>query len=97
MDVIANHNHQDIAIALIDVVMETETAGLDLIKFIREELKNNIINIILRTGQPGQAPEREIITNYEINDYKAKSELTAQRLFSTITASLRSFRNKVIV
>jgi response regulator RpfG family c-di-GMP phosphodiesterase len=82
-----------IAVALIDVVMETEHAGLDLVKYIRSDAKNNLIRIILRTGQPGQAPERTVIHDYDINDYKEKTELSAQKLYSTILTSLRSYRD----
>lgn len=89
---IADNN---IAIALVDVVMETEHAGLDLIKYIRSELKNEFIRLILRTGQPGQAPERKIIHEYDINDYKEKTELTSQKLYSTIYTSLRSYRDLI--
>ena len=83
--------HPDIAVVLLDVVMETEEAGLDLVGFIRNELKNETVRIVLRTGQPGQAPERKVIVDYDINDYKAKTELTADRLFTTLTAALRSY------
>ncbi len=83
---------RDIAIILLDVVMETDDAGLKCVKKIREELKNHETRIILRTGQPGQAPEQQVIVNYDINDYKAKTELTASKLFTTITASLRSYQ-----
>ncbi len=85
----------NIAVAMIDVVMETEHAGLDLVKYIRNEVKNNLIRIILRTGQPGQAPERTVIHDYDINDYKEKTELSAQKLYSTILTSLRSYRDLV--
>jgi diguanylate cyclase (GGDEF)-like protein len=80
-----------IAAVLLDVVMESEDAGLQLVKVIREELSNAAIRIILRTGQPGQAPEERVIVDYDINDYKAKSELTAQKLFTTVIAALRSY------
>lgn len=80
----------DVAVVLLDVVMETDTAGLDLVTYIRDELKNDTLRIILRTGQPGQAPERHVIVDYDINDYKAKTELTADRLFTAVTAALRS-------
>ena len=83
----------DIAIALVDVVMESEHSGLELVKFIRESLNNNLIRLILRTGQPGQAPEKKVIREYDINDYKEKTELTAQKLFSTVYSSLRSYRD----
>jgi len=85
----------DIAVILLDVVMETDDAGLILVKVIREELGNDAVRIILRTGQPGQAPGEQIITNFDINDYKAKSELTAQKLFTTVVASMRSFETIV--
>jgi signal transduction histidine kinase len=71
--------------------METEGAGLELVQFVREELKNETVRIILRTGQPGQAPERKVVVDYDINDYKAKTELTADKLFTSLTAALRSY------
>lgn len=83
----------DIAIILLDVVMETEHAGLDLIRHIREELGNTAVRIVLRTGQPGQAPEQEVIRQYDINDYKNKAELTSAKLFTLIYASLRAHRD----
>jgi signal transduction histidine kinase/CheY-like chemotaxis protein len=83
-------NHPDVAVVLLDVIMESDTAGLDLVEFIRSELKNETVRIILRTGQPGQAPERRVIVDYDINDYKAKTELTADKLFTALTAALRS-------
>ncbi len=83
-------SHPDVAVVLLDVIMETDTAGLDLVEFIREDLKNETVRIILRTGQPGQAPERRVIVDYDINDYKAKTELTADKLFTALTAALRS-------
>ncbi|QCO15035.1 DUF3369 domain-containing protein [Azospirillum brasilense] len=86
-------DHPDIAAVLLDVVMETEDAGLRLVHHIREVLGNRRVRIILRTGQPGQAPERQVIVNYDINDYKAKSELTAQKLFTTTVAALRSYQH----
>ncbi len=82
---------RDIAVVLLDVVMETEHAGLDLVKLIREDLANPMVRIILRTGQPGQAPESRVIANYDINDYKEKSELTAQKLVTAVTTALRGY------
>lgn len=84
--------HPDTAVVLLDVIMESDTAGLDLVGFIRTELANETVRIILRTGQPGQAPERRIIVDYDINDYKAKTELTADKLFTSLTAALRGYQ-----
>lgn len=82
-----------IALILLDVVMEQDDSGLELVKYIRESLHNKMVRIILRTGQPGQAPEQDVITEYDINDYKSKTELTIQKLYTSITTSLRSFRD----
>lgn len=81
----------DIALVLLDVVMESNDAGLLAVDRIRNELKNHFIRIILRTGQPGQAPEEEVIVKYDINDYKNKTELTDKKLFTSITTGLRSY------
>lgn len=83
--------HADIAVILLDVVMETDDAGLQFVKFVRESLKNQFVRIILRTGQPGYAPEKEVINRYQINDYKNKTELTDEKLFTILTAGLRSY------
>jgi CheY-like chemotaxis protein len=85
--------HPDTALILLDVVMETEDAGLLVAKHIRETLDNHMVRILLRTGQPGVAPERDVIVNYEINEYRTKDELTAQRLFTTFIAALRNYRD----
>ncbi len=89
--------HSDVAVVLLDVVMETEQAGLELVHFIRRELANPHVRIVLRTGQPGQAPEREVVARYDINDYKEKTELTSERLFTTLYATLRAYRDVVTI
>ncbi|WP_239988556.1 sensor domain-containing diguanylate cyclase [Paramagnetospirillum kuznetsovii] len=83
----------DIPVVLLDVVMETPDAGLELVRYIREDLGNGRIAIVLRTGQPGEAPESEIMLAYDINDYRAKTELTAQKLFTALVGGLRSWTN----
>jgi response regulator RpfG family c-di-GMP phosphodiesterase len=82
----------DIALILLDVVMETDYAGLDVVKDIREKLNNKLIRIILRTGQPGYAPEKEVIQDYDINDYKEKTELTDMKLFTSVISALRAYK-----
>ncbi|MGE5503365.1 MAG: ATP-binding protein [Actinomycetota bacterium] len=87
----------DIPVVLLDVVMETPDAGLTLVRYIREVLDNRRIRIILRTGQPGEAPEREVVTTYDVNDYKSKTELTAQKLFSALVGGVRAWRDIVTI
>lgn len=83
--------HQDIAVILLDVVMETEDSGLKLVHFIREELQNRNVRIVLRTGQPGKAPAARVILEYDINDYKEKTELTLEKMLVTVISALRSY------
>ncbi|MFM8980240.1 MAG: DUF3369 domain-containing protein, partial [Planctomycetia bacterium] len=85
--------HPDIAVVLLDVVMETDSAGLDLARWVRAEWKNPFLRVLLRTGQPGVAPEASVMASYEIHDYHAKTELTAQRLRTAITGSVRAYRD----
>lgn len=87
--------HDDIAVILLDVVMESETAGLDLVETIRYHLNNTTVRIIIRTGQPGVAPERYVIDHYDINDYKEKTELTTDRLYTTIRSALSQYKQIV--
>ncbi|WP_343845190.1 PP2C family protein-serine/threonine phosphatase [Bowmanella denitrificans] len=85
-------SESNIALVLLDVVMESDDAGLQLVKYIRRELHNDAVRIILRTGQPGHAPEQEVILKYDINDYKEKTELTLQKLLTAVVSSLRSYK-----
>ena len=81
----------DTSVILLDVVMENHDSGLQLVKFIREKAENNLVRIILRTGQPGYAPELAIISEYDINDYKEKTELTSSKLVTTLISSIRNY------
>ena len=85
----------NLSLILLDVVMETDDAGLKIAGHVREVFNNTLVRIILRTGQPGEMPEHEVMLNYDINDYKSKTELTKQRLFTSITASLRTYEHLI--
>jgi response regulator RpfG family c-di-GMP phosphodiesterase len=89
--------HTDTAVVFLDVVMETENTGLEVVRYIRETLGNSMTRIILRTGQPGQAPERQVILGYDINDYKTKTEFTAQKLFTSVVAGRRAYADLEII
>ncbi len=86
-------DNPDTAVILLDVVMEEKDSGLDVVDYLRNELNNNSTRIILRTGQPGQAPEEDVIRSYDINDYKLKTELTNNKLFTSMYSCLRSYRD----
>jgi CheY-like chemotaxis protein len=84
-----------IAVILLDVVMETDTAGLDACRAIREELGNRYVRILLRTGQPGAAPERATIDDYDIDGYLPKAELTTNRLYAAVRTALKAYEELV--
>ncbi len=87
----------DIALILLDVMMETDDAGLRMARQVREDLGNHLSRIVLRTGQPGQAPESDVIVQYDINDYKCKTDMSQQKLFTTVIASLRTYESLVMI
>ncbi|MDC8772840.1 response regulator [Roseateles albus] len=81
---------RDFALILLDVVMESERAGLELVAHIREHCGMTACRIILRTGQPGYAPEADVFNSYDINDYRSKAELGQERLIISLSAALRA-------
>jgi len=85
--------HPDFALALIDVVMESDDAGLRLVEHIRSDLGNAMMRLVIRTGQPGVAPEHVVIDRYDIDDYKDKTELTSHGLYTTVRCALKSYRD----
>ena len=87
----------DVALIFLDVVMETDDAGLRLARTIREELDNRWVRIILRTGQPGEAPEEKVIVEYDINDYRTKIELTRERMLTALITALRAYRDIITI
>jgi diguanylate cyclase (GGDEF)-like protein len=81
----------DIAVALVDVVMDSDDAGLQLVRGIRARPALESVRLILRTGQPGLAPEADIVSQYDINDYRTKTELTRTRLITSLTVAIRAY------
>lgn len=84
--------NKDIALSLIDVVMETPEAGLELVDYIRGELKNDLIRLVVRTGQANEFPVMEVVQKYDINDFKEKTELTVERLYATVRSSIKQYQ-----
>jgi CheY-like chemotaxis protein len=86
-------DHPDCALALLDVVMETEEAGLHLVQRIRRELGADLVRLVLRTGQPGRAPEQSVMAEFDVHDYLEKTAVSAQRLRTTVTGAIRAYRD----
>jgi two-component sensor histidine kinase/CheY-like chemotaxis protein len=83
----------DVAVVLLDVVMETDDAGLVVARWVRASLKNSLVRIVLRTGQPGVTPEETVMSTFDIHDYYGKTEITARRLRTLITSGVRAWRD----
>ncbi|MGB0945663.1 MAG: bifunctional diguanylate cyclase/phosphodiesterase [Pseudoalteromonas marina] len=81
----------DISVIFLDVIMETDDAGFQVVKHVRDTLNNKRVRIILRTGQAANIPEEKVIREYDINDYKTKTELTRSKLVTTLIAAIRSY------
>lgn len=86
-------HEKDIAVLFLDVVMESDMAGLEFARWYREENIDPCTRIIIRTGQPGQMPEKQVIVDYDLHDYKTKTDFTADRLYTTTITALRSYRD----
>lgn len=87
--------NNDAALMFLDVVMESENAGLTVVNYLRKELQNTYTRIVLRTGQPGSAPEHSIVQNYDIDGYIAKTSMTVNSLKQSVYIALRSYRDLV--
>jgi CheY-like chemotaxis protein len=96
-EILTNEGEDAFALAIVDVVMETNNAGLELVQWVRQELNNHNIRLVLRTGQPGEAPEENVIRDYDLNDYKNKTELTALKLKTLFYSALRGYRDILII
>jgi CheY-like chemotaxis protein len=81
--------HTMMAVAFIDVVMETDTAGLELCEYIRGTFDNKVMQVYIRTGQPGIAPERSVMDKYDINGYFTKVEMTEDKLYTLVKSACR--------
>jgi signal transduction histidine kinase len=89
--------HPDLALVLLDVVMETEQAGLELVRYIRQNLNNRLVQIVLITGQPGYAPQRQVVIDYDINGYRLKSELSADKIFVSVYTAIRAYNGLLCI
>lgn len=82
--------HPDIALIFIDVVMEDDDSGLRLVNTIREIIGNAEMRIVLLTGQPGFAPEAEVMKVLDIDEYWNKSDITVEKLQSIVNSNMRT-------
>ena len=80
-----------LSVAFIDVVMETDSAGLELCEYIRDDMGNRLSQLFIRTGQPGVTTETDVIDRYDINGYFTKIEVTPNKLYSLIKSSVRQY------
>jgi CheY-like chemotaxis protein len=79
----------NLEVTFIDVVMENDQAGLELCDYIRHQMKNKTTQIYIRTGQPGLAPEREVIDRFDISGYFTKVEATEDKLYTLVKSGVR--------
>jgi len=85
--------HDDIAVIILDMIMEKDDSGISVINEIRDTIKNKHIRIVIRTGQASDKSIYKLINDYEINDYKEKNNLRAMDLKTTLTFALRGYKD----
>jgi CheY-like chemotaxis protein/uncharacterized protein YcgL (UPF0745 family) len=89
--------HEDVALVLLDVVMETQNEGFEVAQYIREELNNRFSRIVMRTGQPGTLNVEDVIQRYDIDGFSEKTDLTRERFVATVYSALRSYRDIKVI
>tara|TARA_B100000614_G_scaffold195802_2_gene177088 strand:+ start:987 stop:3218 length:2232 start_codon:yes stop_codon:yes gene_type:complete len=82
---------QDISLILLDIVMETDDAGFYLIDTIRNVIGDELVRIVVLTGQPGVKPHDKAINEYNISEYWNKTDLSADKLKSVVVSNLRTW------
>ena len=85
-------DRQDIAVALVDVVMERDEAGLDLVDYVRRTLDNHCTRLVVRTGQPGCQSKQRVEREHEIDDYREKIDLSIQKLRALLDSQLSAYQ-----
>lgn len=86
------NDRKDIALAIVDVVMERDLAGLELVDYVRHTLDNHRTRLVVRTGQPGVLTQQKGIDHYEIDDYREKTALTFQKLRALMDSQLAAYQ-----
>jgi len=86
----------NIALVLMDVEVGGENIGLDLIDFIRKDLRNEKIRIVLRTGYPNFSVE-EIVEKYHIDGCLAEEEISLSQFKFVIFGAIQTYNQIVSV
>ncbi len=84
-------NNPDISLAIVDINMETSSAGLDFVNYIRNELKEKLIRLVIRTSEVDNYPAIDIIQEYDINDFLDKTNAAPERIFTTIRSCIKQY------
>jgi PAS domain S-box-containing protein/diguanylate cyclase (GGDEF)-like protein len=85
------NNNPQISLIFLDVVMETDDAGFEFLRQLRDMPLSIQPQVVMLTGQPGNLTATEATERYDINAYLAKPELTNARLISTLATALRNY------
>ncbi len=89
-DALGALGQQTFALVIVDVVMETQRAGLELVEALRADRRHALTQIVVRTGEPAACPEAVVVSDFEINDYWPKTEMRASRMRASIAGLIRA-------
>lgn len=82
----------DFAVGVLDVVMEEDDAGFQIVEHIRGKQENQSMRLIMRTGQPGQiGTEYQVVLKHPINDIQLKTQTTDARFKAMLHLQLAEY------
>ncbi len=85
--------HPETWVILMDIVMESNHAGLDAIEVIRQY--NSTTQIVVHTGQAGLLSESEVIQRYAIEGYLNKGSENLRTMHSAVALALKAYAHRI--
>ncbi len=80
----------DIDLILLDIIMETIHSGLSVIDYVRNELHNEDIQIVISTAYPGNIPDEYLPLVKGANHFVYKVDLTFEKFKSIVIHAIRA-------
>jgi signal transduction histidine kinase len=81
----------DIAVIVLDVMLEEADMGFKVVQYIRETLNNKLVKIIMLTGKLDFDNAQNFFMKYDIDMFCPKHDL--DKIFFMITSTLRAYNN----
>ena len=84
-------DHEGVAMVILNSEIEGQDISVSIIDFIRNELKNESIRIIIRTGYPNSSLKRSITENYKIDGYLFEEEIEKSQFEFVVINAIHTY------